>query len=296
MPNAIDLVNDIVIRPAQSEDKAAVIEFCQRTWKDAEDYIPEVWDKWLADSTGQIFVAVLQERPVAMARAVQLSQQEGWWEGLRVDPQYRRLGLARVLEAHVSQYLQQAGMTIICCCVATWNTAVQPFMEQQGYRKVDNYIVYRATALDIPTSQISRLGLEFFDAAWSLFKQSQVNRLFVCRGAKWKALTAQALRDRLNQGLVWGINNEKVLQSVFLQSYLESSSEALWMGCVEGSEDSLPILLSEMRHLAHQQGYQTVSGFFPNREPLLKALQKTEYQLVPGEEFWIYEKSLEQNG
>ena len=293
MPNSNHTVNDIVIRPARSEDKAAVIEFCQHTWKDAEDYIAYVWDKWFADLSGEIFVAVLRERPVAMARAVQLSQQEGWWEGLRVDPQYRRLGLARVLEAHISQYLQQAGVTIIRCCVATWNTAVQPFMEQQGYCKIDNYIAYQATALDSPTPQISKLRLESFDAAWSLFKQSQTNRLFVCRGAKWQALTAQVLRDRLNQGLVWGIEQAGVLQSVFLQSHLESSNETLWVGCVEGRADSVSLLLSEMRHLAHQQGYQTVSGFFPNREPLLKALQKAEYQLIPGEEFWIYEKLLQ---
>ncbi|MBD1863993.1 MULTISPECIES: GNAT family N-acetyltransferase [Trichocoleus] len=293
MPNT-DAVNDIVIRPAQPDDKPVVMEFCQHTWKDAEDYIPEVWDKWLADPSGQIFVAVLQERPVAMARAVKLSQQEGWWEGLRVDLQYRRLGLARVLEAHISQYLQQVGVTITRCCVATWNTAAHPFMKQQGYHKIDNYILHRADATDSSTPQISRLGLESFDAARSLVHQSQSNRLFVCRGAKWQALTAQVLRDRLNQGLVWGIEHEKVLQSVFLQSHLESSNEALWVGCIEGREDSLPVMLSGMCHLARQQGYEAVSGFFPKREPILNALQKAGYQLLPEEEFWIYEKSLQQ--
>ncbi|MBW4490712.1 MAG: hypothetical protein KME12_23305 [Trichocoleus desertorum ATA4-8-CV12] len=144
---------------------------------------------------------------------------------------------------------------------------------------------------------VSQLGLESFDAASSLFKQSQANRLFVCRGAKWQALTAQALRDRLNQGLVWGIRNEEeVLQSVFLQSHLESSNEALWAGCVEGRADSLSMLLSEMRQLAQQQGYEVVSGFFPNRQPIFKALEESGYQSPPGEEFWIYEKLLRQNG
>lgn len=292
MPKAIDVVTDIVIRPAQPKDKTAVIEFCQYTWKDAEDYISYVWDNWFADPSGQIFVAVLQERPVAMARAVQLSQREGWWEGLRVDSQYRRLGLARVLEAHIFQYLHQLGVTIIRCCVATWNTTAQPFMEQQGYRKVDNYIGYRATALDGSAPQILQLGLESFDAALSLFSQSQANRLFVCRGAKWQALIPQVLRDRLNQGLLWGVKQEGVLQSMFLQSHLESSNKALWVGCVEGREDSLLTLLNEIRHLAQRQGYEAVSGFFPNRQPILKALEEAGYQPSPGEEFWIYEKLL----
>ncbi|MBD2122219.1 hypothetical protein [Trichocoleus sp. FACHB-262] len=137
----------------------------------------------------------------------------------------------------------------------------------------------------IPITPNSQLGLESFDAAWSLFSQSQSNRLFVCRGAKWQALTAQVLRDRLNQGLLWGIKQEKALQSVFLQSHLETSNEALWVGCVESREDSLPIMLSEMRHLAQQQGYEAVSGFFPNRQSILKALEEAGYQLLQKKSF-----------
>ena len=79
---------------------------------------------------------------------------------------------------------------------------------------------------------------------------------------------------------------------MFLQSHLESSNKALWVGCVEGREDSLLILLNEMRHLAQRQGYEAVSGFFPNRQPILKALEEAGYQPPLGEEFWIYEKLL----
>ncbi len=67
-------LKDIIVRVAQPADKTAVLAFCQHTWADAEDYIAAVWDRWIADPSGQILVAVLHDQPIAMTRVVQLSQ------------------------------------------------------------------------------------------------------------------------------------------------------------------------------------------------------------------------------
>ncbi len=112
MPEILQSLEGVVVRPALASDKAAVLQFCQQTWPDIEDYIASVWDKWMADVSGQILVALLNERPVAMARVVRLSDVEGWWEGLRVEPQYRGRGLVSVLEHAVKQYFREVGVSV----------------------------------------------------------------------------------------------------------------------------------------------------------------------------------------
>jgi GNAT superfamily N-acetyltransferase len=105
--------NDVEVRPAREEDKAAVLAFCEQTWEHQEDYIYRVWDKWLADERGRIFVAVVDGLPVAMQRVVLMSDDEAWWEGLRVDPNYRGRGLVSVLRSPMEQYLLTQNIRVL---------------------------------------------------------------------------------------------------------------------------------------------------------------------------------------
>src|SRR5213082_2789620 len=54
------------IRPAQPEDREAVLAFCQHTWEWG-DYIAFVWDEWLHDKQGVLFVATFDNQPVGIA-------------------------------------------------------------------------------------------------------------------------------------------------------------------------------------------------------------------------------------
>jgi GNAT superfamily N-acetyltransferase len=85
----------LVIRAARPDDRAAVLDFCARG-SDRGDYISEVFDAWVADPDGDFLVAELDGRPVGVARVL-ADDGQAWFEGLRVDPIYRRRGIARRL-------------------------------------------------------------------------------------------------------------------------------------------------------------------------------------------------------
>ena len=55
-PNLTNEPTDLIIRPARSEDKAAVLAFTQNTFHWG-DYIDWVWDDWIADPQGSMIVA-----------------------------------------------------------------------------------------------------------------------------------------------------------------------------------------------------------------------------------------------
>src|SRR5437879_1326543 len=86
----------IEIRPARPEDRDAVLAFCTTTWEWG-DYIEEVWDDWLNNSQGLLLVATADGQPVGVAHILMLSETEAWFEGMRVDPNYRRQGIAGAL-------------------------------------------------------------------------------------------------------------------------------------------------------------------------------------------------------
>jgi RimJ/RimL family protein N-acetyltransferase len=89
----------IAVRRARADDKAAVLAFATRTW-DGWDYIPEVFDDWLTAADGVLLVATRQadDRPIALTRVAVLSADEGWLEGIRVDPAVRGRGVATNLQ------------------------------------------------------------------------------------------------------------------------------------------------------------------------------------------------------
>lgn len=287
-------LKDIIVRVAQPADKRAVLAFCQHTWTNTEDYIAAVWDQWMADPAGQILVAVLNEQPIAMTRVVQLSQQEGWWEALRVDPQYRRRGVVRCLDPAIDQYFQDRGISTIRCCVARWNSAMPDMIKRRGYQALACYQEHSAPAIEAPLKQLSQLKKSDCKTAWQLIQPMQeTSPLFVCRGAKWQALSIQQVQERLQTGKVWGYWQHHQLQGLLIQSHLESVDSALWVGYVTGTTDGLIELLQAMPHLAFDLNYPKVKGFFPKTAALLTVLNQAGYIASPTDEFWVYEKRQE---
>jgi len=288
-------LKDIIVRPAQSEDKMAVLNFCQHIWVNAEDYIAQVWDHWMADSSGQILVAVFADEPIAMTRVVQLSEQEGWWEALRVDPRYRGRGLVRCLDPVIEQYFQARGISTIRCCVATWNSAIPDIIQRRGYQSIACYLKHSAQAIAAPLRQLSQLQESDCQTVWQFIEQMQgTSALFVCQGAKWQTLLIDQLQARLQSRRVWGYRPQQELQGLLIQSHLESADSALWVGYVAGTTEGLFGLLEAMKHLAFHLKYPKVSGFFAKTNPLLKLLDRAGYCASPTDEFWVYEKQRSQ--
>jgi hypothetical protein len=192
----------------------------------------------------------------------------------------------------MKQSFREMGVEVIRSCVAKWNALMHGIMQRRDYQRIGSYLIYQADAVSAPVEQIAQLAEDEREAVWSFLNSqddSERPRLFVCRGAKWQALTTEQLSARLRAGLVWGARQGKNWQSLLIQSYMESADLALWVGYIDGTSEGLPVLLQEMRHLAYQQGYSSVGGFFPKTDFTLESLRQTGYQPEPSQEYWVYE-------
>ena len=110
------------VRRARADDKEAILAFATRTW-DGWDYIPEAWDSWLSAPDGTILVVEAGEaidtaegriergQPIAMSRLALLSTEDGWLEGIRVDPRVRGRGVATALQVAELAWAAAQGVT-----------------------------------------------------------------------------------------------------------------------------------------------------------------------------------------
>src|SRR5438128_9012687 len=103
--------NRVKTRKATAVDKAPILEICKNIWN-GHDYLPSVWDDWLADKNGRLIVATIGGRTVGVAHASLQSNYVAWLEGLRVHEQYRGLGLAGKLNHALVEWVRRKGARV----------------------------------------------------------------------------------------------------------------------------------------------------------------------------------------
>jgi len=123
----------IEIRPAQPQDKESIISFCKNTFAWG-DYLPDVWDDWMVQ--GDLLIATYNSIPVGVAHIDYLSDREAWFEGLRVHPDYRRVGVAQALSKAGFERAKQKGIEVGRALIAGENIASQTLSAANGFAKV----------------------------------------------------------------------------------------------------------------------------------------------------------------
>lgn len=91
------------IRPLRESDRDDVLEIARNTWE-GHDYLPYSFDTWLKDKNSHTAAIEKEGHVVALANLRVIENgKTGWMEGLRVHPNHRGKGLARLLTNHVLQ-------------------------------------------------------------------------------------------------------------------------------------------------------------------------------------------------
>ncbi len=159
-----------VVRPARPEDRADMEAICAQIWG-GEDYVPQVWDEWLADPDGELSVVELDGRVVALAKLSHIADDEWWLEGMRVHPDYRRLGVSRLLQAHQLAVAERLGVGLVRFATASYNRPIHRNALRDGFRQVAEFRRWSADALPGPHA-LRRLEAGDLEAAWGLIEDS----------------------------------------------------------------------------------------------------------------------------
>ncbi|MCK4679512.1 GNAT family N-acetyltransferase, partial [bacterium] len=100
------------------------------------DYMPLVWDRWLAEKKGALLTVTVDGRPVGTSKVSLLAPGEVWLEGLRLHPDHHGLGLSKRI--HRATFREAAKLNPRTVRYSTWigNEASRRIAEKNDFWQI----------------------------------------------------------------------------------------------------------------------------------------------------------------
>lgn len=286
-------MSDVTIRPARSDDHDAIASFTSGTFSWG-DYVADALEDWLADPRSHVAVAALDDRPVAIARSVMMSEVEGWMHGARVDPDHRRQGLASRLNDHLCDWAREQGALVVRLMIESWNEPAQRQVEASGYRRVCewmNAVRNLGSEPDPVTNGGRRVpGDEQLTAgtpaeiepawvAWSSSELSRAGRGLYPRG--W------LMRRMVRTDLDHAVRHRELLHgpSGWIVAEAEDEGGTMFVPLVVAADGDAYRLVRAMVDRADRNEYHRIRVLVPSVDWMVAALSRAGFDLA-GEQVW----------
>jgi GNAT superfamily N-acetyltransferase len=125
--------SELTLRPMRAADRERVAEISRDIW-DGHDYLPRVFDEWLADAGAAFQAAELEGVVVGVQRLRPIAPNMVWYEGLRVASTHRRQGVARTMLASAIADAREQRFREMR--LGTGNPDAVPLFESMGFRRL----------------------------------------------------------------------------------------------------------------------------------------------------------------
>jgi GNAT superfamily N-acetyltransferase len=264
-----------VCRPARPDDTADVMELTKTIW-DGEDYVPQVWQEWLADPQGLLAVAEFQGRVVGLAKLSHLGEGDYWMQGLRTHPELEGRGIASCLTEYLLEHWLKIGDGVVRLSTASFRQPVQHLCERLGFTKMGDYIPFVAEALAEPVESFTPLGVEEVEQARLYYLQSSTAPFLaglLDLGWQWVTPQAEYFARAAREQHAWWWQGRGGLLAVWFDD--EDEVQPGWYITAIGCQvEDLAALLLDFRRLAAAQGIPRVGWnamLLPSLEPIFAA-------------------------
>ncbi len=284
-----DELETIVCRPALRKDTDQVMELSSHIWE-GHDYIPLVWNEWLADPNGLLGVAEFGGRVAGVFKLTRFGDEEWWMEGLRVHPDFQGKGIAAHIHNYVVDTWRKIGGGKVRLVTHSENLKVHHVCEQNGFSRLMEVVIFTSPVLKAETGSFRLLNEEEVPKALDLLLASETLGL------------AQGLVDL---GWVWVEPKLKHIQSAVQAKHAWWWRDGLgFLAIYEDVDDDerepgiqllacpvshLPELLTDYRTLMGMMGYDHQIWVAPNRPAVLSALEQAGFERGWDKSLYIYE-------
>lgn len=291
----------IEIRPARPEDRDAVLAFCTQTWEWG-DYIEYVWDEWLHDPNGVLLVAAIDGQPVGVGHMRMLSPTEAWLEGMRVDPAYRRRGLAAAINNEMMAEAMRRGAKVARLITESTNADSIRLLERGLMRQVGAYAPHKAVPITTPAKR--QYGLETPTLATSgdlndIIDYLNVSNIFPAVGGLYYegfiaySITREMLETKIAARDVYILRRWDRLDGLAIAQPREGHQDKhLFIGYIDGTTESISLIAYALRGTLTAMNLDAVRANVPDLIMVRDAFVGAEYEW-DGKVFYTYERELE---
>ncbi len=293
--------DDVVVRPARLEDRAAVEAIAAQVWE-GNDYLPDVFEAWVKDPTGLFSVVTVREQVVGLGKLTFFPPDQWWLEGLRVDPAYRGQGIARILHHYLVNRVRQHAPGVLRYSTAADNVAIHKLAHETGFRHVATFIPYGAAAQASPTDGLIALRAADAGRAWAFLQTApyfDAAQRTLEEYWRFLPLTPAVLGERATAGLVYGWTGNAAGVDLRGLAVLNAFDEDdapdqlyVRIGYLDAVPGDLTPLALALRGLAAALGRHRVS-LKPLKHPdLLRDLEAAGYERRWDNEIYLYARDL----
>ena len=282
---------NVYCRPARQSDTEDVMDLTSTIW-DGDDYVPEVWAKWLADPEGMLAVAEHEDRVIGLGKLTHLAPGEWWLEGLRTHPEYEGRGVASHLHEYLLHSWLQEGDGVLRLATASFRQSVQHLCERTGFEKTSEFTFFKAPALgadqdgfQLISKDETRSALETCLSSSSLSLSHGLMDL----GWQWTKpamIHIQATVDR--QRAWWWRSHQGVL--LLTEDTDHDGNRMANIQLLACPLESLEDMLAGYRHLAASLGYKDAGWTAPPDPFLTPLLEKTGFERSWDASVYVYTK------
>jgi GNAT superfamily N-acetyltransferase len=288
------------IRPARPEDRASVLAFCKDTWSWG-DYIAYQWDEWLHSSAGRLFVATINGQPVGVVNIQMLTATDAWLQGLRVDPQFRRQGLAEELNNAALLEAMQRGASYARLLIESDNSASLRVASRLFMRQVAGFSLLTATPpLNSPRrSDAEQTQLATLADLDEIIDYLNVSNIFPLSGGlyyvSWTAypITAALLETKIKAQQVYLLRRWNRLDGLAIAEVRqERQGTQLSIGYIDGTAiEPISLIAYDLRRQLSNLPADSIRAHIPDILLLRDALTGVEYTW-DGNLFYTFERGL----
>ena len=279
----------VKIRRARPSDKSPVLEISKKIWS-GHDYLPQVWDDWLADKNARLIVATVNEKTVGVAHASLQTPHIAWLEGVRIHEQYRGLGIAGKLNKALVEWARRRGARVARLSTGSRNHASRKHLQKIGFpviqtfQRLDTTKGLRVRPAGVTAARRSAKPL------WSWLRQRPnfaENHAMYSDGWTWYPLTLPVLRDHMSRGhvLITSGNRQPRSLCIFLDE-----DRVLTMGFLAGERGDVVKLVRMLRFLMFRKKRERLRVLLPSKSILVRVLEPSGFEKTA--KILVYEKFL----
>ena len=278
---------NVVCRPALAKDTEQVMELCSHIWNGG-DYIPLVWEEWLADPQGLLGVAELEGRVAGIFKLTKFQEGEWYLEGLRVHPDFQGRGIAAHIHEYAVETWRKMGEGIIRLVTHSENVKVHRMCERDGFRRIAEFIPYRADVLDGTGSQFSLVREDEAQKALDFVLESPAHALssgLIDLGWVFGSPQIKHIQEAIGKKQAWWWRDG----AGFISTWEDEEEHALGVQLLASSLSDLPELLKDYRKLVGEGGYKKAGWTAPNRPEVIASLEKAGFERSWDKSLYVYE-------
>lgn len=260
----------MILRKALASDKDYVLDFCEHTFSWG-DYVSQVWDFWMQE--GDLLVAEKGGNPIGICHLTYVEDGLSWIEGIRVHPNYRRLGVGSQLLKYSESLSLQNNVSSIYMLIEINNIPSLRLAEKENYKILETWNFYT------PQSRETRKINSLQHITHDFFSNISIRPLFYVDSWRWIPLSDTLFNKLIDNKNVFYSRNEKDSSIGFLiasKHFLGTKILTIY-----GNGTSLENLLCFIEHMCSEEKITRLQILTPNVLPSTFGLeQKMKFHLI----------------